>query len=554
MGIVAKIHSGVWDGPRRVTRAVAVLLSLLSVLIWPSFSFAQTGGQAQSITWSTCPTYPGLPDAGMLCGTVSVPLDYRNPAGPHIDIAVSKIPAANPAQRRGVLLVNPGGPGGAGLNIPRLFTLLWPQQVFDTYDVIGFDPRGVGESTPVTCDLTSMQAVQAFPTLTQSNSFAATVAWAQTVADDCTHASGQVLPYITTANTARDMDVIRQALGETKISYYGLSYGTYLGSVYASLFPNQTDRLVLDSNVDPQWVWRTEFRGWALGGEVRFQDFAQYAAANAATYHLGNTPADVTTLFFQTVAQLNQHPVSVPDIINDGTLINGEFFRELVFSGLDFDSAFSGLGSEWDEILQAEQGVTANQANGAPVTPADTVTPADNQMASGLAIVCDDVAWPTSVSQYQQELTIDSTLFPMFAPLGSNIEPCAFWPNSPKEPLVAITATGPSNILLLQNLRDQATLYPGALQLHADLGQRSRLISVDEGGHGIYGFSSNQCVLSATTAYLVSGTFPTTDLFCPAETTSAAGAEAPAAAALPNATTKQRAVTILRRLVPRGLP
>jgi hypothetical protein len=161
--------------PWRRAIAAIVLLGGLSAI---ALVHAPAAHGSTPIAFTPCPSFPGLPDAGQLCGTVSVPLDYKNPAGQRLNIAVSKIPAANPAKRRGVLLVNPGGPGGPGVNIPRLLTTLWPQSVLDTYDLIGFDPRGVGTSAPVTCGLTADQALQAFPTLTQSNSFIATVIWA----------------------------------------------------------------------------------------------------------------------------------------------------------------------------------------------------------------------------------------------------------------------------------------------------------------------------------------------------------------------------------------
>lgn len=513
---------------RTIPLHLPIALTVLAFAAVASAPPASAGGNPPPIQWSACPPPPpGIPDAGQQCGTVTVPLDYRHPNGRTIDIAVSVI-RANPATRHGVLLVNPGGPGGAGIDLPRILTLLWPQSVFDTYDVVGFDPRGVDRSAPVTCGLTSQEADAAFPTVPAPGGFQATVTFAQSVANACADASGGVLPFMTTANTARDMDAIRLALGESTISYFAFSYGTYLGSVYASLYPNRTDRFVLDSNVDPSWVWRQQYLNWGPAGQGRWPDFADFAAANNATYGLGSTPDQVAATFQRLVTELDAEPIALPDIFPDGTLLDGGQFRLLTFSGLYDDRDFPSLAATWDEVIQAIGG-SAAPSPAAATTNGGLDVPVDNQVTSGLIVTCDDAAASRNVAQYQAEFTADSAAFPLFGPAGSTIWPCAFWPNSPIEPPVAITSAGPShNILLLQNVRDPATYYPGVLQLHSELGQRSVLVTVDEGGHGIYGFSTNTCVNDITTTYLTSGAIPSKDTVCPAQP-AAASESAPTA-------------------------
>ncbi|MGW2997617.1 alpha/beta fold hydrolase, partial [Streptomyces sp. NPDC001193] len=153
------------------------------------------------------------------CATIKVPLDYRRPQGRTIDLAISRIKSENPAKRHGAMLLNPGGPGGGGLDLPLMMNELMPKDVRDQYDLIGFDPRGVGASTPITCGLTD--AEQNIDRPYKEETFPADVAWASTVADKCREKSGSLLPFVTTRNTARDMDAIRAALGEKKISYVG---------------------------------------------------------------------------------------------------------------------------------------------------------------------------------------------------------------------------------------------------------------------------------------------------------------------------------------------
>jgi pimeloyl-ACP methyl ester carboxylesterase len=508
-------------------------------------SFAAPGGAQTGLQFGACPpSQDGLPDAGQQCATLQLPLDYSDPNGRKIAVAVSRVRAASPAGRRGVLLLNPGGPGGPGLDLPRLLAHLLPQSVLDRYDLIGFDPRFVGTSTPISCGLSDEEAGQALTPLEQPGGFPATAALMRKIAGECAGFAGDLLPFATTANTARDMDQIRQALGESKISYLGYSYGTYLGAVYAALFPDRTDRIILDSSVDPDWVWRQQFRAWGSGGTIRFPDFAGFAAANNATYHLGKTPTAVRNLYLSLLHRLKSHPVHFPN----GLVLNGPLFQAITFSELYFDDSFPDLAEFWQlvngskdtagaALLQAFQALAFRGTldNG----------PLDNDVASGLAILCDDVAWSRSLVDYQKGFVADSRRYPLFGALGSNIWPCAFWQSPPVEPPVAITPLGPTNVLMLQNRRDPATPYAGALGLRAALGDRTRLVSVDQGGHTVYATTPNGCANQIATTFLVDGTLPDGDVSCGA---SALTAEEQARAEDP---VRQRALEEMKRRVRR---
>jgi pimeloyl-ACP methyl ester carboxylesterase len=311
------------------------------------------------------------------------------------------------------------------------------------------------------------------------------------------------------------------------------------------LFPERTDRMILDSSVGPSAVWRLQFRGFGLGGELRFPDFAAFVVANAATLHLGNTPAEVRNLYFRLRDQLDKAPIP----IGEGLLLDGNLFMRATFKSLYQDSSFPPLAELWQALATGELSATAPteaQAEGLRVllgaTTAMPEVPADNEASAHFAVVCGDVAWSRDVDRYRRELALDSALFPMFGRVGSKVYPCAFWPSQPIERPVAISSKGPANILILENLRDPATPLPGALDMHAALGDRSRLVTVDQGGHAIYAVTPNRCANLAGTAFLAQGVFPAKDTFCPAEA-------APPAQSNFSISARAQAAEELRRLI-----
>ncbi|WP_086674261.1 alpha/beta hydrolase [Amycolatopsis pretoriensis] len=473
-----------------------ILPAALAAAAMVSGVSAADATEGTPVTWGPCPADVAKP--GLRCSTLDVPLDYRHPDGPKISVALSRLASAKPAQRRGVLLVNQGGPGLTGLGFPAsLVEAGLPQPVRDAYDVIGFDPRGIGHSAPVTCDLTPKQTVESvnppFPYRPADVTKAAEAA--KTVAQQClTSKTASALPFITTANTARDMDRIRVALGEPKLSYYGDSYGTYLGAVYTTLFPQRSDRIVLDSSLGPEGYDAEALRSQGLGFEIRFPDFAKLAAADPARYGLGATPAAVRAKYFELAERLDRVPAQGYD---------GTTFRTITAALLRADVALPALAKLWHQLDVGEPVAAA----------AGTDAGSDNFAAGYLAVVCGDSRWPQAVATYQRTVAVDRVRYPMYGPYAANIRPCAFWP-SPVEPPVRITGRGPANVLMLQNLRDPATPMPGALRLRAAFGDRARLVTADQGGHVAYLNGSNQCGNDAVSDYLATGHRPAHDVFC----------------------------------------
>ncbi|UOX85883.1 alpha/beta hydrolase [Amycolatopsis sp. FBCC-B4732] len=475
----------------RKTLLAAAIAVVGATIVVPAASAAPN-----TLSWGPCPA-GAFPTPDLQCTTMKVPLDYGDPGGKAIDVAVSRLPSKNPAKRRGVLLTNPGGPGGGGLDYPQLLKYVkLPQDVLDAYDIVGFDPRGVAHSTPVTCDLTPEQiAVGNLPYAKGPADVVKQAQLAKAEAKQCADAkTGSMLPHVTTANTARDMDRIRAALGESTVSYLGASYGTYLGAVYTSLFPERSDRFVLDSSLGPGGYDIEAMRGFARGMEDRFPDFAKFAAAHPE-YGLGRTTAQVTAKFYELATRLDRNPV-------EG--ITGSVFRGLTFEGL-YSTDLAPLAADWQGLEQGR----------APKPPAEPVTGVENLLASRFAVICGDSAWPRSIASYQLDVAIDRVRYPMLGAAGANIAACAYWA-PPAEPRVRITGRGPANVLMVQNERDPGTPLSGARKLRAAFGDRARLITIDQGGHGAYLFGPNTCGNTLVTGFLVNGQRPG-DTHCAAE-------------------------------------
>lgn len=465
---------------------------------------------AGSLDWAPCEAEDL---AGLECATLEVPLNYEEPDGQTIEIAVSRLASTNPDERRGVLLTNPGGPGGSGLGLPlALVSSGMPVNVLDSYDIIGFDPRGIGRSTPVTCDWNQAEMTAQIPSHAAGpRDVVERKSVVEALSAKCADAdNGGVLPYVNTANTARDMNEIRQALGEEKISYFGVSYGSYLGAVYSQLFPEQSDRIVIDSVVGPDMVWREEFRTmFELGMELRFPEFAKWVAARDATYELGDSPKQVRATFQRLAEKLDAEPIQG---------IDGTLFRWQVFSWTYADAQFPMNAQFMQAIDRADTDAVAKlmaeKAKRETPSASAQQLPADNYPAAQTAVLCNDVAWPESTKHYQKAVRLDSKRFPLMGSVFANMWPCASWPTGQVEEPVRIDGSVSSEVLILQNLRDPATAFPGALQMRHRMGDRSRMVTVDDGGHGVYVLNDNACANNVTTSYLVDGELPSRDRFC----------------------------------------
>ncbi len=446
----------------------------------------------KAIQWGEC-DIPRLVQAGAKCGFLEVPLDYAKPNGEKIKLAVSRVTHKGPdSQYQGQMLVNPGGPGGSGL-IYSIFGDFVPGGGGDGYDWIGFDPRGVGSSQPSLHCIPDYDGynrpffVPITPGLERT--------WLQrsrNYAEACGRNAGKLLEHMTTVESANDMESIRKALGAERINYYGFSYGTYLGQVYGTLFPDRLRRVVFDGNVNPKRVWYDANLDQDIAFDRNIKVYFDWIAKYDSVYHLGTTGRQVEALFYKKQAELLLRPaggVIGPDEWTDIFLQAGYY----VYGWEDVANAFAGFVHDGDwRPLQ--------ELYGTP--PFD-----DNGHAVYLAVSCTDTQWPTNWHKWRVDnwRTFVKAPFETWGNAWFNA-PCLFWPAKAEKP-VKVDGRGVKSLLLINETLDAATPYSGALEVRR-LFPKSVLVEGVGGTTHSGSLSGVECTDSIITEYLKTGALP----------------------------------------------
>ncbi|MFF2007565.1 alpha/beta hydrolase [Streptomyces sp. NPDC058195] len=469
---------------------------------------AASTGSVPALSWRSCAQEGG--PAGQECAELAVPQDYRAPDGPRLSLAVTRVRSDRPDERRGTLLVIAGGPGGSGVRQVTQTGRALQRATGGRYDIVGLDPRGVGGSTKAACGLgpedRELVNIRSWPG--PDGSVTENVTRARRVAETCARNGGALLRSLTTANEVRDIDLFRQALGEEKLSAWGRSYGTYVGAVYAQKYPRHTDRWVLDSNGDPDPARVAQ--GWlanmSVGVDDRFPDFARWASAparDAEGLRLAQREQDVRPLVLALAARLDREP---KETTTPGVPLTGSRLLQALQMAMPSDGSFAGFAA----LVRA-----AGDATAKPVLPGALSGPLpDADAAVAMGVVCNDVRWRGTVAAHRRAVAADRVAHPLTAGAPVNVTACSFWKDAPAEEPARITGEGPSNILLIQGLRDPETPYSGALRMRAALGERARMVTVDQGGHGMYLDNGNACGDRAVTAFLTTGQRPERDILC----------------------------------------
>nr|BFE68814.1 alpha/beta hydrolase [Actinoplanes digitatis] len=439
------------------------------------------------------------------CGDVAVPLDHSRPRGRSISVAIARSRGADTAHRIGSMVINLGGPASPVLDAVPLARAAMGE-TGERFDLIGMDPRFAGRSSPIDCGWPARWLPRSAGA--DRAGFDAMVALTRDLAARCGRTEAALLPYASTANIARDMDVVRAALGEPRLSYLGYSQGSLLGAAYAQLFPDRADRIVLDSAIDPALPGTLALRDTAAGREAGLRDWAAWAAARDAEYHLGANADAVLGVVRGVYAAAARRPLRVGTYSVDDTLVPG-----LIVTPLTDDSG--------DDELARVVAALARAAEGRPAEPTEEMARTLEGLVGGVgsaqhsaqtAVLCGDAEVSRDPRVYWRDIRAHRAASPLFEPLARTITPCAAWPNTPKEPTVRIGNAVPA--LIVQAEKDVNSQLPGARALHRAL-TGSRMIVLDGARtHGVYLFRGAACVDRAVDAYLASGVLLTADRSC----------------------------------------
>ncbi|WP_433127746.1 alpha/beta hydrolase [Micromonospora sp. CA-240977] len=472
-----------------------------------------TGYERQRLSWHTCQRDSAdqagaeLDQAGASCTELTVPLDYARPRGATITLALSRLAATDTEHRVGALLLNTGGPGAPGMS-DVLPVRQWLGDVGATFDLIGLDPRFVGRSTSLDCG---------WPTGTFSRSagpdrasFDRLIAYERDLAARCARRSGDLLPYVTTRNTARDMDLLRAVLGESKLSYLGYSYGTYLGAVYLQMFPERADRVVLDSAVDPAAYGARVLREAGPANEVGLRDWADWVARHHDRYGLGSTGQQVLAVVDGIWAAATRRPLRVGDYQVDRQSLPFLLLNRL---SDDRDETHADLAQTVQVLRQAATTGSATPTASLADTLSFLLTGGESATGSvQAAILCGDVPVSRDPGDYWRDIRQHRASEPRFGELTRAITPCAFWPQGPRERPTVVRNAVPA--LIVQSTGDTRTIYRHGQAMHRAL-TGSRLLTLrDARIHGVFGNYGNACVDGTVIAYLADGRLPADDLDC----------------------------------------
>jgi pimeloyl-ACP methyl ester carboxylesterase len=445
---------------------------------------------------------------GFECARIEVPLDYAKPSGERIEISVIRLPATG--DRIGSLLINPGGPGGSGIAYARAARAMFTARIRARFDIVGFDPRGVGESTPIRC--MSSKELDSFIGLDANPDTAAEVValekGSKRFAERCAARSRRLLPYVGTEYAARDMDVIRAVLGDTGLTYLGKSYGTFLGAWYADLFPKQVRALVLDGAVNPAVPALKANEVQAKGFEVALRAFIRDALTQRDNPFRSRTVGGALAEIDALLTRADQH--GLRNDLPDGRVVTESWAVLGIVTPLyDRDawprlrkalrSAFAGNGTE---LLRLADILVERRRDGSYA----------NQTEANMAINCVDRPYPAKVDEYRKAAEKAAAAAPRFgAYVMWGSLPCAYWPVKPAA-TDPIRAVGAPPILVIGTTRDPATPYEWAKGLAATLAS-GVLLGYDGDGHTAYRAGS-RCVDDIVDDYLISRRVPENGKVC----------------------------------------
>ncbi|MGI5167487.1 alpha/beta hydrolase [Spirillospora sp. CA-253888] len=456
----------------------------------PAQAAPTAAAAAQKITWRACPD-----DRTVQCGKITVPIDWAHPRRGTIKIAVARARATQPKQRLGTLFVNPGGPGGSGVDF-ALDRGELSKQIRQRYDIVGFDPRGVGASTPVRCAKVGPRPSVHPRNQAELNKL---TAYQVKLRQSCRKKTGPLYDFLDAGSVARDMDAIRAALGARKVSYYGVSYGTWLGQRYAELFPGRVQRLALDSTMDHSAAGAARFLvDETRGLETAYKQFAKWCPTSGYCALRGKDPIKVLDALMLRAERGTLHEIGSPR-----TPLRVPGLAQLVRVSLYDPISWAQLSEELRELGRQK----------AKKLTAAAVDPTPDGLFAG--IMCSDWSFPirdgkamAAVKREARKAAPHIRISPLgWEPITACLGRKAGDPQRPYR------IKGVPPVLIVNGLGDPATVHPWAMGVNRQI-PGSRLLTYNGGGHRAYSLSP--CSRKAVDAYLLTGRLPAQGARCPA--------------------------------------
>ncbi|GAA2646039.1 alpha/beta hydrolase [Nonomuraea recticatena] len=487
---------------RRLSLLATAFVVVAAVLPVPAAGASAGNGSpappgSGGIAWAPCEEEPTAE-----CGKLAVPIDWSKPDGPTIDLAVARRKATDPAARVGSLVINPGGPGGSGVEAaygaPGFFT----EELQRRFDIVGFDPRGVGRSHPVVC---SASVYNQMPpaVMTSQADFDRWTAYAKRLRQDCRARTGPLYDHVDSTNVARDMDALRAALGEEKLTYYGISYGTLIGQMYAELFPHRIRAMALDSNMDHSLGVKAFLDTEAAAVEDAFDEFAGWCAQEPSCALHGQ---DVRAVWERLLAKARSGKLYYPGVPD----------RPMTELQVLWQGVLGTEGPAWQllsEMLRALDG-------GGPLPPWVPPLPGRQPVEGELAhlptvILCEDYNLRVrNYKQYAALLRSSNRRAPDMRYNPMPIEDLPVCLNHPTtNPQHRLRYRGTAPIMLGSSLHDPSTPYGWSANVARQLGPKAVLLTYEGWGHRIYG--KEECATVPFDQYLISLVVPAPGTRCP---------------------------------------
>ncbi|MFC0862233.1 alpha/beta hydrolase [Sphaerimonospora cavernae] len=495
---------------RRTVPLLAVALAALmalSLLAPAGATAVAPAAPAATISWTSCSRYPFAE-----CGTLAVPVDWKDPGGPTIDLAVARRRATDPAARIGSLILHPGGPGTSGVSYALSLNNFSPE-LKRRFDIVGFDPRGVGDSSPIRC---SLALVLQFPDplIKSQAEFDAWLDYSKRLRADCRARTGPVFDHIDSVSAARDIDAIRGALGEEKVTFYGLSYGTLVGQMYAELFPDRVRALALDSNLDHSLGTGPYLYSWAAFAQDSFNEFVKWCGRETRCALHGK---DVRAFWTRLLDRADRGEIHRP----------GSPARPLTREDVIRYAFRAGYVPTWYELAELlvaldagaqEPPASAARLLGATADQPGASAAADPEISDPLQLFCADFRWPIrDYREYARHLRLARAIAPDMGIVPTSLTltaECLGWPDPIPNPQHRLRVKGSPPLLLVNGLHDPATGYAWAAHAAVQIGREARLLTYEGWGHGVYG--RGDCATNAIDDYLISLKLPARGTRCPA--------------------------------------